>query len=213
MITREAAFGKRMAAALTERGIFLFRCTENNAVFFCEEKECGGVIVDARAQTSDTRALCGELRRRYPLMPMALLAAPGAEVSGRPDCVLRQTDFWEQLDALYDFCVRVCGFRAQSLSTPTLSVTSNPEECVYMGVRFPLSPREHTLLRCLFYRYPRLTSADDLMSLCYHDVDCTIGNLAVQLHAVNKRAERLGLPPLVVNEYRKGYCLREGILS
>lgn len=212
MVTQETAFGKRIATALTERGIFLFRCTPDNAAFFCEEKECGGVMLDARTQLSAMLKFCQELRRRYPPMPIALLAAPGAAVFGQPDCILRQTDFDAQLEALYEFGVRVCGFRTQVLSTPTLSVTSNPDECLYMGVRFPLSPREHTLLRCLFYRYPRVTSADDLMSLCYHDADCKIGNLAVQLHAVNQRAERLGLPPLVVNVYRKGYCLRDGIL-
>lgn len=212
IVTRDAAFGRRVATALTARGIFLFRCTLDNAAFLCEEKDCGGVILDARGEGEAMCSFCDYLRRTYPPMPIALLTTPSAPVSGQVDCILRQTNFDEQIEALYEFSVHVCGFRTQCLSTPTLCITSNPDECLYMGTPFPLSPREHTILRCLFYRYPRLTSADDLMSLCYHDADCGIGNLAVQIHAINQRAERLKLLPLVVNVYRKGYCLREGIL-
>ena len=80
-----------------------------------------------------------------------------------------------------------------------------------MGYPLPLSQTEHRILRCLFYRSPHLTSAIDLMSLCYPLGEQSISNLAVQIRRINERASKIDPRPLIVNVYGKGYVLREDL--
>ena len=80
-----------------------------------------------------------------------------------------------------------------------------------MGYPLPLSPRERTILRCLFYRYPRLTPTDELMSLCFPDELITIDNLFLHIGVINQHALKIDPRPLIVNVYDKGYLLREGL--
>ena len=111
-----------------------------------------------------------------------------------------------------DFCITDCNWRRKPLSTFALTVGDVPEATLYMGYRLPLSPKEHTILRCLFYRSPYETSADDLLSLCYPTEPVKRENLTVLIARINRKASLIDPNPLIVNRYGKGYRLRDGIL-
>ena len=156
--------------------------------------------------------LCRELRKTYPQMPILALVENQSIPEIEADMILRDGSISELLPDILEFCRRVCGCSAEPLSTYFLTVGENPDEVFYMGYPLHLSPKAFTLLRCLFYRHPNLTSTEDLMSLCYPDGHERVGNLAVQIHHINKCAAKIAPRPLVVNQYGKGYRLRSGIL-
>ena len=87
-----------------------------------------------------------------------------------------------------------------------------PAETYYMGYPLPLTAREHSILRCLFYRAPYVTSKIDLMELCYPEGTQSLQNIVVQIRQINQKAARIDRRPLIVNVYGKGYRLRDGIL-
>jgi len=81
-----------------------------------------------------------------------------------------------------------------------------------MRYRMPLSPKEHEILRCLFYRWPRATTAEDLLALCYPEGGKAKENVAVQIGRINQRAKSIHPRPLIVFQRNTGYRLRNGIV-
>ena len=212
IITDRRDLGKSLASILADRGIFSFECPRETGAFYCEEKDTGGVILDCVPNQTEGEALCRALRRAYPEMPILVLAAKESRPNVEADMLLRDAPLGDLLPDILEFCRRVCDFSAEPLSSYFLTVGSTPDEVFYMGYPMKLSPRAFHLLRCLFYRYPHQVSTEDLMALCYPEGHEKSNNLAVQIHHINEAALRIDPRPLIVNEYGKGYKLREGIL-
>ncbi len=213
LITDRYEFGRTLAARLRESGIFLIQSPTETAEFSCERYDIGGVILDCIPDLQRGERLCAALRAEYPPMPIAAIVHPDTFPDLAVERLLRGEDESVLAAEALDFCVRDCGWRLSTLSTYQLSVGLTPKETVYVGYPLLLSPREHTILRCLFYRSPRLTSADELMTLCYADEGQSISNIAVHIRNINRRAAQFDPRPLIVNVYSKGYRLRDDILE
>ena len=196
---------------LFENAVYLFVCSYENAAFYCDRKDTGGVILDAVSELPRAEHLCRELHASYPEMPIAAIVSKNAIPDLSVSSLLRDTDPISLTAALLRFC-SACGWNTRTLSTYALLMSADPRATGYMGYRLPLSPREHDILRCLLYRAPRLTSIDDLMSLCFRGGRQKAENIPVHISNINKRAARIDPRPLIVNVYGKGYRLRDGIL-
>lgn len=215
LVTERTAIFRDFAVRFHQHGIYAYICHYEIARFFCERKDIGGVILDCIPNIEQEEALCRCLRAEYPDMPIAALV-PQNSLPDMPACRLirTDTDFGSErlFSEMLDFCMLQCGWNAETLSTFALTVTSNPKETVYMGYRMPLSVKQHTILRCLFYRAPIPISTDDLMALCYPNGMESIKNLAIQIQRINECAARIDPRRLIVNTRGVGYRLRDGIL-
>ena len=196
---------------ISSMGIFSFDAPLETGAFYCDKKDTGGVLLDCVEHTERATALCMTLRKAYPELPIAVIVSLEDCPELLADRILRDADV-ELLSAdVADFYQKTCQWQADSLSSFSLTVGRNPEETLYMGYPLPLSQTEHRILRCLFYRSPHLTSAIDLMSLCYPLGEQSISNLAVQIRRINERAAKIDPRPLIVNVYGKGYVLRDDL--
>lgn len=195
---------------LLQHGIYAFSCPFETALFYCDKKDTGGVLLDCVGNLPRGEQVCALLREKYPEMPIGAILAPLAVPDLAVNRLIRETD--DIFEDVLDFCTCNCGWKTARLTAYTLTVVDDPAKTVYMGYPMPLTPREHTLLRCLFYRSPRVTSADDLMSLCFSDAPISIENVFKQISNINRRAAELDPRPLIVNVYGKGYRLRDGIV-
>lgn len=210
-ITDRRDFGRTVSAILRKKGIFLIQCPLEVALFTCERYDTGGVILDAVKDLSLAERVCDQLRQTYPPMPIAVIASAEQCPSLPADRILRDIGDTSRLadDAEHFYCVD-CGWNVPVFSFYYLSMGVDPDSTVYMGYPLHLSPTEHMLLRCLFYRYPRLTSVDELLTLCF-DRAQNAANLSVHISNINRRAAQLDPRPLIVNAYGKGYRLRDGL--
>lgn len=207
--TRRAALVK----SLNEHGVFVYIASYENAKATVLAKDTGGVLLDCIGKLPAGERLCADLRAEYPQMPIAAIVTPTAVPCMEINRLIRETDEKALLEDCLDFCIRNCNYRAQQLSTPCLSIGNAPEETLYMGYRLHLSPKEHLILRLLFYRAPHYTSPEDLLELCYPDGTQSIENLAVQIGRINQQARKINQLPLIVNRHGVGYRLRDGILE
>ena len=212
LVTERRHEHSELIAYLRKNGIYLFVCPYETADVLCRVKDTGGVILDCLSNLSRAEKICADLHEQYPEMPIAAVVAPNAIPNMQINRLIRATRNSDLRADVLDFCIRNCGWSAQRLTTYSLTVGTHPEETYYMGYPLRLSPREFTILHCIFYRSPRPTSKDDLIELCYPDVGQVIGNIAVQIQAINRKAARIDRRPLIVNVYGKGYRLRDGII-
>ena len=199
---------KRLAVPLTDRGILLFTCPLETAQFLCDKKDTGGVIVDCLPCHSVGAALCASLRRLYPNLPIAAIASAPILACNR--ILPESSDEDERIAEAECFARELCGVPS-ALSTYALTADPATRAVQYLGYLIKLSPTEFRLLYCLFYRSPRPTTADDLLSLCYHNGPRTVSNVTVQIHRINQKAVRIDPRPLIVCT-TDGYRLRDGIL-
>ena len=211
-VTERKAAHAELITYLQMSGIYSFVCSYENAAYFCDVKDTGGVILDGLANIGRAETLCAHLHARYPDMPIAAIVAPNAIPDMAVSRLLRATPTTDLSEDALDFCIRDCGWCTQRLTTYSLSVGTQPEDTYYMGYALKLSPREFALLHCLFYRSPRPTSTEDLIELCYPYGRQGIGNIAVQIASINRKAAQIDPRPLIVNDYGKGYRLRDGII-
>ena len=210
LITDRPLLARVLTERLSENDIFLFRAPLETARMICDRRDTGGVILDCVGARESSEALCRDLRMRYSEMPIAAIVPPKVLADLPVDMLLRDGDLEAICDGALEFC-RLCGWRHETLRVHDLSVGNTPEHVYYMGYPLTLAPREYAILRCLFYRMPRLTSADELMSLCFPGARIGIANLSVQIASINRRATEIDPRPLIVNVYGKGYRLREGL--
>ena len=211
IITERTAWWKDHAVRLNREGIFAYLVPFEQGLRFCRTRATGGVVIDCVRQLKRGEILCRRLRTLYPDLPIAALICSKA-VPDMPLTHLWRAEERDLYPALLEFCTAACGWEIGPLSTHALTVDGNPQKTSYMGCALPLTEREHLLLRCLFYRAPRITSAKDLMRLCYPGQTKSAGNLAVHVQSINQKAARIDPRPLIVNERAKGYRLRDGIL-
>lgn len=197
---------------LIPHGIFSFLCPYETAEFMCEKKDVGGVLLDCVAGLGKGERLCKIFRSRYPEMPIGAIISQGAIPNMEVNRLIRTPASESILDGVLDFCICNCGWRTKKLSTHYLAVEDDPARTVYMGYPLDVSPREHEILRCLFYRAPYVTTKDDLLTLCYPEGMQSHANLSIQIGRINRSAARIDPRPLIVNVYGKGYKLRDGIV-
>lgn len=198
---------------LLAHGIFLHVTSYDTAEYTCDARDTGGVLLDAVGALRAGERLCHRLHEAYPSMPIAAWVAERAIPNMPIHYLIREHEGQSPLADVLEFCFRVCGFQETALSTRVLTVGNDPSDTQYMGYPLALSPREHRILRCLLYRYPHVTSPDELMSLCYPEGVQVAANLSVQISRINESARAIDPRPLVVFYPRSGgYCLREGIL-
>lgn len=211
IITDQTTLGKRLSQVLENEGVFTYVTPLETALFYCREKDIGGVLLDACQNQKDAEAICRTLRRSYPALPILMLAHPRQIVNAPADGILRYTDEQSLADPLFDFCYTVCGFPKKTMTTFYLSMGSDPQDVLYMGYPMPLPNRAYQILRCLLYRAPGNVPVQDLLELCYVEGGSAT-NVAVQIHTINAEAKRIDPRPLVIYEYKKGYRIRDGIL-
>ena len=197
---------------LIANGIYTFVCPYETAGVLCEVKDTGGVVLDCIGNLPRAERLCAQLRTRYPEMPIAAIVTPDSIPDLAVNRLIRSNSAATFFDDLLDFCIRTCGWSTKTLSTFSLCIGNMPDETFYMGYALRLTPREHSILRCLFYRTPHVTSKEDLMELCYPEGTQNLQNVVVQIRQINQKAAKIDRRPLIVNLYGKGYRLRSGIL-
>ena len=211
IITDREGWASRLSPVLLKNGIYHLCVPLAYGTFACEREDTGAVIVDCVPSLSRGEHICADLRRRYPNLPIAIVASAKERVNARADAVLRD----ENIDTLCENVLSLCranGWSSAPLSTFYLRLTP-PDRAEYMGLSLPLSPAEFRVLHCIFYRSPSHTSAEQLVALCANDGASSEESLAVLIHRINQKATKIDPRPLIVNEYGKGYRLRDGILD
>ena len=213
IVTERTAWFQRLAVRFHAKGIFFYLCHPDVAEFYCREKDTGGVIVDCIPALSAREELCRTLHTTYPEMPIAVIVPPRSVPDLPAVRIFRDTGARDRLFSdMVDFARVNCGMRTERLSTFSLLISENRRATQYMGYLMPLSVQEHKILRFLFYRAPLTTSIDDLASICYVDGSQCVENVSVMIARINRHAAAIDPRPLIVNEYGKGYRLRDGIL-
>ena len=210
-VSDRRGFSRIVSEYLHENGVILFRCYIEAAEFFCEQKDISSVIIDCEPHMRRAQQLCAKLQELYPEMPIATIAAKTSRPSLCIDHIFRDDNMQLLYENLMTFC-RDCGWNQQTFSSYYLTVGFSSTDIRYMGYPLHLSHREHQILRCLFYRSPKYTTSQDLMSLCYPRGTETMSNLCVMIHRINKSAAKIDPRPLIVNAHALGYRLRDGIL-
>ena len=210
IITDREGWASRLSPLLLENGIYHLCVPASFAAFACEREDTGAVILDCVPSLSRGEHICADLKKRYPALPVAMVVAPEARPNAHADAVLRD----RSLDTLCKNVVSLChanGWSAAPLSTYYLRLTP-PDRADYMGLPLSLSPAEFRILHCIFYRSPRPTDSEHLVALCADEGASSEESLAVLIHRINQKAAEIDPRPLVVNEYGKGYRIRDGIL-
>ncbi|MBQ7336666.1 MAG: winged helix-turn-helix domain-containing protein, partial [Clostridia bacterium] len=215
LITDRILIERKLTTFLNAHGVYLFCAVPETGAYLCEQKDTGSVILDCVSNLHKCEKLCAELRTRYPELPIAAIV-PRDSIPNLPaDRILRDPADGVSYPLLEDalrFC-HSCGWDERPFTVYDLRVGLDPDDVYYMGYHLPLSPSEHKILRCLFYRAPRVTSTSDLMALCYPEQSEKRANLSVLISRINRRAAKIDTRPLIVNIYGEGYRLRNGIFT
>ena len=210
IITDREGWASHLSPLLLENGIYHLCVPTSFGTFVCEREDTGAVILDSVPSLSRGEHICADLKRRYPDMPVAIVAAPEMVVNAHADAVLRDGN----LDTLCENIASLChanGWSTAPLSTYYLRLIP-PCRADYMGLSLSLSPAEFRILHCIFYRSPHPTDSEHLVALCAGEGASSEESLAVLIHRINQKAAEIDPRPLIVNEYGKGYRIRDGIL-
>lgn len=211
IITDREGWASRLSPILLENGIYHLCVPSSFGTFVCEREDTGAVILDCVPSLSRGEHICEDLKKRYPDMPVAVVAAPTALVNARADAVLRDENFDTLCENIPSLC-RANGWSLAPLSTYYLRLAP-PDRAEYMGLSLPLSPAEFRILHCIFYHSPRPTSTELLIALLANEGAKSEDALGVLIHRINQKAAEIDPRPLIVNEYGKGYRLRDGIID
>lgn len=210
IISDREGWASRLSPVLLENGIYHLCVPLSFGTFTCEHEDTGAVILDGVTSLSRAEHICADLKRRYPALPVAIVAAQEAVVNAHTDAVLRD----EKFDTLCENILSLCsanGWSQKPLSTFYLRMAKE-NRVDYMGLSVILSPSEYRILHCIFYHSPRPTSTALLTSLLTNEGAKNESALAVLIHRINQKAATIDPRPLIVNEYGKGYRLRDGII-
>ena len=210
IITDREGWASRLSPILFENGIYHLCVPTSRGAFTCEHEDTGAVILDCGPSLSRGEHICADLKRRYPALPIAVVVESEARVNAHADAVLRNGNF----DTLCKNILSLCsanGWSFAPLSTYYLRLTP-PCSAEYMGLSLPLSPAEFRILHCIFYHSPKPTGTKLLVALLSGESTTSEASLAVLIHRINQKASEIDPRPLIVNEYGKGYRLRDGIL-
>lgn len=211
IITDREGWVSHLSPRLLENNVYHLCVPSSFGTFVCEREDTGAVILDCVPSLTRGEHICHDLKRRYPDMPVAMIASPEAMVNAHTDAVFRD----ENLDMLCENILSFCfanGWSKKPLSTFYLRM-GEQNRVDYMGTSFTLSVSEHRILHCIFYHSPRPTSTSLLVSLLANEGAKNESALAVLIHRINQKAAEIDPRPLIVNEYGKGYRLRNGIIN
>ena len=197
---------QNLTEKLRQNGIYLLHTSLDTALFTCDQKDTGAVLLDCVTAYKRAESICASLREKYPELPIAVIVPDSKITSMLADRILYERLPALHLNDLLDFCT-AHGFKSGKLSTDTLSVDSSAKAVYYLGYPLELSPRARALLRCLIYRYPHPTTPDDLMSLCFFEDGLSISNLNVTIHTINRAAQKISPCPLILHIRDEGYVL------
>ena len=211
IITDREGWASHLSPVLLENGIYHLSVPLSYGTFICEREDTGAVILDCVPSLSRGEHICADLKKRYPNMPVAMVASPEARVNAHTDAVLRDGNINTLCENIVSLC-RANGWSASPLSTYYLRLTP-PDRAEYMGLTLPLSPAEFRILHCIFYHSPQPTSTELLVALSALDGTKNEDALAVLIHRINQKAAKIDPRPLIINEYGKGYRLRDGIID
>lgn len=210
IITDREGWASRLSPILLENGIYHLCVPMSFGTFSCEREDTGAVILDCVPSLSRGEHICADLKQRYPNMPIAIVASPKSIVNARADAILRDGNLNTLCENILSLC-HANGWTFAPLSTYYLRLA--PPDCAeYMGLSLSLSPAEFRILHCIFYHSPRPTSTELLVALSAGEGAKNETALAVLIHRINQKAAKIDPRPLIVNEYGKGYRLRDGIL-
>ncbi len=211
LVTDRKEFAKTLSPKLLAKDIYHLCVPSAFATFTCEREDTGAVILDCVPSPRLGEHICAALKRSYPDLPVALIAAPEVSINAPADAILREGDMEELLASVLSLCY-ANGWGTAPLSTYYLGM--DPSEGVYyMGAPLALSPTERRVLHCIFYRAPRPTDCEHLLALCANEAPANADALAVLIHRINQKAGMIDPRPLIINEYGKGYRLRDGIID
>ena len=210
IITDREGWASHLSPRLLQDGIYHLCVPTSFGTFACEREDTGAVILDCVPSLSRGEHICADLKKRYPNMPVAMVVAPEACPNAPTDAVLRDGNLNTLCENIVSLC-RANGWSATPLSTYYLRLTP-PDRAEYMGLTLPLSPAEFRILHCIFYHSPRPTSTELLIALLANEGAKSEDALGVLIHRINQKAAEIDPRPLIVNEYGKGYRLRDGIL-
>ena len=211
IITDREGWASHLSPVLLENGIYHLSVPLSYGTFICEREDTGAVILDCVSSLSQGEHICADLKHRYPALPVAIVASPEAVVNAHADAVLRDGNMEELLYNILSLC-RANGWSSAPLSTYYLRM-GKENRVDYMGFSMTLSPLEYRILHCIFYHSPRSTSTELLKALISQDGTTTADSLAVLIHRINQKTAKIDPRPLVINEYGKGYRLRDGIID
>lgn len=197
---------ENLADKLRKNGIYLLFTSLDTALFTCDQKDTGAVLLDCVTSYQRAETVCSTLREKYPDLPIAVILPQSKTTSMLADRILYEQFPLLYLDDLLDFC-HAHGFNGETLSTDILNIDRSSQTVRYLGYPLELSPRAKELLRCLIYRYPHPTTPDDLMSLCFYEKGLSISNLNVTIHTINRLAEEISPYPLILHIRDEGYVL------
>ena len=215
LITDQKELGNALVDFLFQKGIYCLLSPLETGEFFCREMDTGGVILDCQPQHRQSAgfALANTLKGLYPEMPLAVLwkqrrtPPPEATLLLEPD---KEGD--DLFEKIRHFCLEDCGWIEEPLSSVFLQVGKDPKDTMYLGQPFHLSPIENEVLRFLFYRSPSPTATRALCYLCSPLRPFSKNTMYVLIRRINRRAKKIFPLPLIVNEYGKGYRLRNVLL-
>ena len=211
IITDREGWTSHLSPILLKNNIYHLCVPLSMGTFICEREDTGAVILDCVSSLSHGEHICADLKRRYPDMPVAVVAAPEAFVNAHADAVLRDGNLDTLCENVLSFCFSN-GWSQKTLSTFYLRMAKE-NRVDYMGLSMTLSPSEYRVLHCIFYHSPRPTSTALLTSLLANEGAKNESALAVLIHRINQKAAEIDPRPLIVNEYGKGYRLRYGIID
>lgn len=211
LITDREGWASHLSPILLKNGIYHLCVPLSFGTFICEREDTGAVILDCVPSLTQGEHICASLKRTYPDLPVAIVVTHNARPNARADAVLRD----ENLDTLCENIISLCkanGWSSDTLSTYYLRMSA--PDCVhYMGLQMTLSPAEFRILHCIFYRSPRPTGTEQLLALSAGEGAKNEDALAVLIHRINQKAAKIDTRPLIINEYGKGYRLRDGIID
>ena len=211
IITDREGWASHLSPILLENNIYHLCVPLSYGTFICEREDTGAVILDGVSSLSRAEHICADLKRRYPELPVAIVATPETMVNAHADAVLRDENRDTLCKNILSFCY-ANGWSNKPLSTYYLRMGAQ-HRVDYMGLSMTLSPSEYRILHCIFYHSPRPTSTTLLVSLLTNDGAKNETSLAVLIHRINQKAAEVDPRPLIVNEYGKGYRLRDGIID
>ena len=209
-LTDRKQIGLTLTRGLTAEGIPVLQTGLETGMYLCRERPTSAVLIDGIPNAEEAVSLCLRLRGECHDLPIALILPEHCVADTVADRVIRRSGPEELMAEVRRFC-ETCGWQPR-LSTFTLFLDENPADSALLGYRLPLSPREHQILRFLFFRAPELVSRKELLSVCFPEGSQKAENLTVQINHINRKARMIGGISLIKGVYGKGYKLCDGIV-
>ena len=91
-----------------------------------------------------------------------------------------------------------------------LNLCDDGKTIILIGYRVVLTRHEYGIVK-LLYDDPEGVSAESIIEKCFKNKDITVGNVAVHVYNINKKAMPVIGRRLVVGDRKQGYIIAENI--